>query len=108
MVIHAVDYSRKDGVFATSELNFFLGKNFLVTFHEAAAQRAADGGALLEEHMFTSPARRIGGAHAVGRHRGELQAGAGRTLVRDRGAGGAVLREAVPRMLNKIIQSRRR
>lgn len=36
MVIHAVDYSRKDGVFATSELNFFLGKNFLVTYHEGA------------------------------------------------------------------------
>ncbi len=35
LVIHAVDYSRKDGVFATSELNFFLGKNFLVTYHEA-------------------------------------------------------------------------
>lgn len=34
MVIHAVDYSSKDGVFATSELNFFLGKNFLVTYHE--------------------------------------------------------------------------
>lgn len=34
MVIHAVDYSRKDGVFATSELNFFLGKNFVVTYHE--------------------------------------------------------------------------
>src|SRR6267142_1002850 len=34
IVIHAVDYSRTDGVFATSELNFFLGKNFLVTFHE--------------------------------------------------------------------------
>jgi magnesium transporter len=33
MVIHAVDYSRKDGVFATSELNFFLGKNSLVTYH---------------------------------------------------------------------------
>src|SRR5512139_3569630 len=33
MVIHAVDYSRRDGVFATSELNFFLGKNYLVTFH---------------------------------------------------------------------------
>lgn len=33
IVIHAVDYSRTDGVFATSELNFFLGKNFLVTFH---------------------------------------------------------------------------
>src|SRR6266496_38879 len=34
IVIHAVDYSRKDGVFATSELDFFLGKNFLVTFHQ--------------------------------------------------------------------------
>ena len=34
IVIHAVDYSSKDGVFATKELNFFLGKNFLVTFHE--------------------------------------------------------------------------
>ncbi|HEY4414276.1 MAG TPA: magnesium/cobalt transporter CorA [Verrucomicrobiae bacterium] len=34
MVIHAVDYSRKDGCFATSELDFFLGKNFLVTYHE--------------------------------------------------------------------------
>jgi magnesium transporter len=33
MVIHAVDYSRKDGLFATSELDFFLGKNFLVTYH---------------------------------------------------------------------------
>ncbi len=35
MVMHAVDYSRKDGVFATNELNFFLGKNFLVTYHAA-------------------------------------------------------------------------
>jgi len=34
MVIHAVDYDRKDGCFATSELDFFLGKNFLVTYHE--------------------------------------------------------------------------
>lgn len=34
IVIHAVDYNRKDGVFGTSELNFFLGKNFLVTYHE--------------------------------------------------------------------------
>ena len=33
MVIHGVDYSRKDCVFATSELDFFLGKNFLVTYH---------------------------------------------------------------------------
>jgi magnesium transporter len=34
IVIHAVDYDRKDGVFATKELNFFLGKNFLVTYHD--------------------------------------------------------------------------
>ncbi len=34
IVIHAVDYSRKDGVFDTSELNFFLGKHFLVTYHD--------------------------------------------------------------------------
>ncbi len=34
MVIHAVDYNNKDGVFATSELNFFLGKNFLITYHD--------------------------------------------------------------------------
>ncbi len=34
MVIHAVDYSRQDGVFATNELDFFLGRNFLVTYHE--------------------------------------------------------------------------
>jgi magnesium transporter len=33
IVIHAVDYSRKDCVFATSELDFFLGKHFLVTYH---------------------------------------------------------------------------
>lgn len=33
IVMHAVDYNRKDGVFATSELNLFLGKNFLVTVH---------------------------------------------------------------------------
>ena len=36
MVIHAVDYNRKDGCFGTGELNFFLGKNFLVTYHDDA------------------------------------------------------------------------
>lgn len=35
LVFHAVDYNRKGGVFGTSELNFFLGKNFLVTYHES-------------------------------------------------------------------------
>src|SRR5947208_10401311 len=34
MVVHAVDYSRQDGKFATNELDFFLGKNFLVTYHQ--------------------------------------------------------------------------
>src|SRR5712671_5394237 len=50
MVIHAVDYSRKDGLFATSELNFFLGRNFLVTYHDeplrsvsTTEERAAKG-----------------------------------------------------------------
>ncbi len=41
IVIHAVDYSRKDGVFATSELNFFLGRNFLVTYHVGALRSVA-------------------------------------------------------------------
>ena len=50
IVIHAVDYSRTDGVFATSELNFFLGKNFLITHHDGpirsvtqVEERAAKG-----------------------------------------------------------------
>ena len=34
MVIHAVDFDRKDNCFATSQLDFFLGKNFLVTYHD--------------------------------------------------------------------------
>src|SRR5688572_19487105 len=33
-VLHAVDYSRKDGVFATRALNFFSGKNFLVPYRD--------------------------------------------------------------------------
>lgn len=38
MVIHAVDYSRKNGLLATKELNFFLGENFLVTYHDVPLQ----------------------------------------------------------------------
>ena len=34
MVIHAVDYNRQDGRFVNNELDFFLGKNFLVTYHQ--------------------------------------------------------------------------
>src|SRR5258706_13171208 len=41
MVIHAVDYSRENGVFATSELNFFLGRNFLVTYHDGPIRSVA-------------------------------------------------------------------
>src|SRR5262245_34454226 len=41
MVIHGVDYSRKDGRFATSELNFFLGKNYLVTYHNGPSRSVA-------------------------------------------------------------------
>jgi magnesium transporter len=54
MAIHAVDYSRKDGVFATSELDFFLGRNFLVTYHQVplrsvslTEERAARGSATI-------------------------------------------------------------
>jgi magnesium transporter len=35
MVTHAVDYSRQDK-FASTELDFFLGKEYLVTFHRTA------------------------------------------------------------------------
>src|SRR5205085_6737222 len=41
MVIHAVDYHRQDGIFGTSELDFFLGKNFLVTYHAARLRSVA-------------------------------------------------------------------
>jgi magnesium transporter len=34
IVMHAVDYNRTDGVFGTRDLDFFLGKNFLVTYHD--------------------------------------------------------------------------
>src|SRR5881392_3030216 len=60
MVIHAVDYSRKDGVFATSELNFFLGKNFLVTYHEAplrSVQATSDRCLKSTVHIARAPDR---------------------------------------------------
>src|SRR5881296_3600144 len=60
MVIHAVDYSRKDGVFATSELNFFLGKNFLVTWHQVplrSIQMASDQCLKSTVHIARAPDR---------------------------------------------------
>jgi len=41
IVVHAVDYSRKEGGFATSELNLFLGGNFLVTYHDVPLRSVA-------------------------------------------------------------------
>lgn len=60
MVIHAVDYSRRDGVFATSELNFFLGKNFLVTYHDVplkSIQSTADRCLKSTVHIARAPDR---------------------------------------------------
>ncbi len=60
MVIHAVDYSRKDGVFATRELNFFLGRNFLVTYHEAplrSVQATSDRCLKSTVHIARAPDR---------------------------------------------------
>ena len=34
MVIHAVDYSQSEHRFQTTELNMFIGKNLLVTYHD--------------------------------------------------------------------------
>ncbi len=53
MVIHAVQYSRTDGVFGTQELDFFLGKNFLVTFHDRPLRSIA----LTEESAVRSTMR---------------------------------------------------
>lgn len=60
MVIHAVDYSRRDGVFATSELNFFLGKNFLVTYHDVplrSVQNTAERCLKSTVHIARAPDR---------------------------------------------------
>ena len=60
IVVHAVDYSRRDGVFATSELNFFLGKNFLVTYHDVplkSIQSTADRCLKSTVHIARAPDR---------------------------------------------------
>jgi magnesium transporter len=60
IVIHAVDYSRRDGVFATSELNFFLGKNFLVTYHDVplkSVQQTAERCLKSTVHIARAPDR---------------------------------------------------
>jgi magnesium transporter len=60
IVIHAVDYSRRDGVFDTRELNFFLGKNFLVTFHDCplkSVQNTAERCLKSTVHIARAPDR---------------------------------------------------
>ena len=41
IVVHGVDYDRAEGVFATTELDFFLGRNFLVTHHQVPLRSVA-------------------------------------------------------------------
>jgi len=105
MVIHAVDYSRKDGVFATSELNFFLGKNFLVTFHDrplkgvqATEERCLKGSG----HVARAPDRV---AHTlldgiVENYKPALEELAAEISELEQ----QVVEQPSPRMLNKIIQ----
>ncbi len=60
MVIHAVNYNRKDGVFATTELNFFLGKNYLVTYHDLpirAVTQTEDRAVHSKIHIARAPDR---------------------------------------------------
>jgi magnesium transporter len=53
IVFHGVDYSRRDGVFATTEMDLFLGKNFLVTYHSAAIRSVT----LTQEHAVKGSMR---------------------------------------------------
>lgn len=41
MVLHAIDFSRSQHQFATTELNMFIGRNFLVTYHDAPMRSIA-------------------------------------------------------------------
>jgi magnesium transporter len=41
LVIHAVDFSHDQHEFCTTELNMFIGKNFLVTYHQAPLRSIA-------------------------------------------------------------------
>ena len=83
IVIHAVDYSRKDGVFATSELNFFLGKNFLVTYHVVPLKSVSvtSNAACAAVHIARAPDRV---AHSSWTRWWTTWAGPRRTFDRDR------------------------
>ena len=51
MVIHAVDYINSRHVFQTTELNLFIGRNFLVTFHDEPLRSTS---------VITLPTSRLG------------------------------------------------
>jgi magnesium transporter len=53
LVIHAVDYTRGTDEFLTAELNIFMGKDFLVTFHHEPLRSIA---AAVDRVMKNSPA----------------------------------------------------
>jgi magnesium transporter len=53
MVIHAVDYTRGAEEFRTTELNIFMGKDFLVTFHRDPLRSVA---ATVDRVMKNAPA----------------------------------------------------
>ncbi len=53
MVIHAVDYTRGTEEFRTTELNIFMGKDFLVTFHRDTLRSVA---ATVDRVMKNAPA----------------------------------------------------
>ena len=54
MVTHAVDYSRQDK-FATTELDLFLGKEFLVTFHRQPLRSVAGLSERLAKNVGPGP-----------------------------------------------------
>lgn len=53
LVIHAVDYTRGAEEFRTTELNIFMGKDFLVTFHREQLRSVA---ATIDRVMKNAPA----------------------------------------------------
>ncbi len=108
IVIHAVDYSRKDGVFATSELNFFLGKNLLVTYHDAPLRSVsvtAERATKSTMHIARAPDRV---AHTlldaiVDNYKPALE----ELSLEIAELEDAVVKDASPRTLNKIIGIKR-
>ena len=105
MVIHGVDYSKEDGVFATSELNFFLGRNFLVTCHSKylrSIQHTEDQCLRLKKQIARAPDRV---AHTLLDSMVDNYRPAMEELAFEIGEiEDKVLQSATPEVLNKITQ----